>query len=166
MHRGNTLFGMFFETVDADGALSPVDGALYTCSDLVAFIQCVIYLRGKAISDVALFRLSADSGQGDLKISCQLIFSDDSVFTATSRAQRGSGDILDASVKRTFVLSLMSGASETYASLSLMFGSLNLRGVKQVLPHATFVFPVDMKLVNIVVRPGPVGCSNPYLYTL
>ncbi len=47
----NTLFGMFFETVDADAALSPVDGALYTYSDLVAFIQCVIYLRGKAISD-------------------------------------------------------------------------------------------------------------------
>ncbi len=165
--RRNKLFSIFFKYIEVDAKLAPVDGALFTCSELVDFIRCVIFLRGRTVDHLRLFRLSCDGGQGDLKISCQLIFYDDSMLSADSESpQPRASDNSDFGVKRTFILSLMCGASETYESLSLMFNSLNLRGLKELLPRATFVFPVDMKLSNIVAGLGPVGCSNPYLYTL
>lgn len=166
--RRNKLFSNFFHSTDVIATLSPNDGALHTCHSLVDFVRCVIWIRNKTLADVALFRFSADAGQGDLKISFQIVYSDDTVFTASSRAERSLGgcDSLDASVKRTFIMALMNNASESYESLFLMFQSLDLAGVKALLPHANFVFPVDMKLANIVLGLGPVGCAFPYAYSL
>ncbi len=166
--RRNKLFRMFFRSTPVSALFSPHDAALHSCHALVDFVRCIIWIRQKTPSDVALFRFSADSGQGDLKISFQLIYSDDSVFSAATRSDRSAGgdEFLDASVKRTFICALMNGAKETYDSLSLMFDSLDLAGVKSLLRNAEFVFPVDMKLANIVLGLGPVGCAFPYAYTL
>ncbi len=166
--RRNKLFSNFFQTTEIGALLSPNDGALHSCHRLVALVRCLIWVRNKTPADVALFRFSADQGQGDLKVSFQIVFSDDALFSASTRDERRAGDqeFLDTSVKRTFIIALINGASETYETLSAMFDSLDLAGVKTLLPLAEFVFPVDMKMANIVLGLGPVGCAYPYPYTL
>ena len=79
------------------------------------------------LDEVALFRISFDKGRGDLKVSFQTIFSDDSVFFATNRKDRAAStsSSLDAGVKHTFVVGLMNGADENYETISLLFESLD-----------------------------------------
>ncbi len=113
-----------------------------------------------------MFRLSADGGQGDLKVSFQLVYKDDSLFTASTQSERRDGTLLDAGVKRTFIIALINGATETYDTLSTMFDAIDFKSVKTLLHGAKFVFPVDMKMANIVLGIGPVGCTFPYAYSL
>jgi len=163
----NKLFADFFSTEFISTKLAPNDGAAYLCTQLSTFVQVIIFIRGKITSDVSIFRISADGGQGDLKITLQIVYSDDSVFTATTRADRtASGDSLDAGVNRTFIVALMNGASESYETLSFLFDSLDWASVRQLLPTALFVLVIDMKLANIIIGIGGVGSRYSYLYTL
>jgi len=164
--RRNKLFVTFFECIIVDVSISPNDSAVYSCVYLRDFVEAVIFIRGKAPADVALFRISADGGRGDLKASFQIIYKDDSVFHATTKKERKrQHEALDAGVARTFIVSLINGATESYAAVSKLF-DMDWRGVKALLPDASFVFPADMKIVAVAVGLGPSGCANEYIWSL
>ncbi len=164
--RRNKLFKDMFTVKIINARLAPNDKTLYFCSHLSDLVASVIWIRGKSADDVAMFRLSADGGQGDLKVSFQLVYKDDSLFTASTQSERRDGTLLDAGVKRTFIIALINGATETYGTLSTMFDAIDFKSVKTLLHDAKFVFPVDMKMANIVLGIGPVGCAFPYAYSL
>ena len=76
----NKLFKPYFEIPKMK--LVPNDGAAYLYNGLSTFVRIVIWIRGRKPADVTLFRISADSGRGDINVSFQMMYKDDSIYTA------------------------------------------------------------------------------------
>ena len=76
------------------------------------------------------------------------------------------GKELDTGVNRTFVLSLMYGAKESFETLRKLFDSLAWDELLAVLPNAEVVIPVDMKNCNFLLGNRTSSSAYPYAYSL
>ncbi|MEE8114436.1 MAG: hypothetical protein V3T23_08775, partial [Nitrososphaerales archaeon] len=168
----NKMFSSDFATMSSD--LS-TDGVLYYCCHLCSVAFKVIWVRGKTVSDVRMVRVSADDGNGVLKLSIQFIYSDDSCLNvpAASSCRRrpvhaSVTESLDSSADRTFILAMLVGAKESFASIRVLFDQIDWKSLLDVLPtsQCEWVLPMDMKTGAYALGVGPIGSAFPSPYSL
>ncbi|XP_041361215.1 uncharacterized protein LOC121377334 [Gigantopelta aegis] len=162
----NQIFASNFESVDCN--LSPDDGAAIMCKHVAGFLEKSTAIKGKQKKDVALIKFNVDGGRGSLKLCAQVIYADDPVLrknaTETERAAyaKENGGVFDTSVRRVFILGLISGAKETFESTKFLCDSLiDLDNLKSYFVNAEIVVPVDIKQANKMAGIGEHGSLRP-----
>ena len=153
----STLFDRLFDIKP-----SPLckDTGYYTvCNDVVAFIELVVYLVGKAVYEVEYVKFNCDQGQGTLKLMVQPLF-------IGMNDCLGSSNVKETSVLNTFIIVNADNCKETIETVRLMFDSVDLMGVDVRFKNAKLVFPNDLKMSNSVLGIGPNSSRYPTVYSL
>lgn len=149
----NNTFAAEFHTIECPELEGKIDGSAIKCKDLRDFLLKVIWIRGRAVSDVAYIKVNADDGRGSLKLMIQILFTDDPLLTELPEETRReyadeNNGYLDSGVNGVYIVVLIPGCDETFASVRFMFNSLNFEDVCETFPNAQIVLPVDMKMQN------------------
>ena len=171
----HTIFAAHFRAVPVprESHVHTSDGMVHCCVELGRFVEHLVWILGQHLADIRIVKISADDGGGSLKVSLQLVFADDPLFsdseTSTTRAQRQrrSDERLATGVQRTYVLALAHGCKESFESVRLVFDLLPWSQLLDLLPvEAQVVLPVDMKMAATVLGIGSVGSANPVVWSM
>jgi len=117
-----------FETLETK--LCPDNGSAQMCKDVVEFFQKVVYMRGYSNEEVAVIKSNLDGGRGSQKLMAQIIFSDDPILrNDVTEDERNAyddrhGGYKNTGVKKTLVIGLMSGATESFEVTKFFFDNL------------------------------------------
>ena len=162
----NSVFGSFFSDVDCP--FGSTDGGAVVCNDLLWFVSAICWLRGHQVYDIRLFKVNCDGGRGSLKLMMQLLYKDDPIFTgadAASRrrgALRNYGGLLDSGVRRTYILGLIEGAKEHFASVRFLLDRFDFVALRKAMsPASRIVAPNDAKMQAFWTGIMQAGCRYP-----
>lgn len=169
--RLNKCFSRLFH--DTDCQYGKTDGGAVVCVNLMVLICVICWLRGELVSQLYRVKLNMDGGRGSLKLMLQLLFKDNEIFQgggARARRRGGladNGGMLDNGAKRTFIIGLIHGASETFASVRFLFDRYSFRDLREMLPaDCQIICPVDMKMGALFAGVESSGSRHPQPNTM
>lgn len=171
LQQRNRAFGQCF--TDLDCKFSPIDSTAYVCTDIVLFVQAICAFQNRPISELSRLKLSGDSGRGSLKISLQVIFSDDRLLQPPSDSESPEsktapphGQFSSTGASRTYMPLLIRGATESFDSVSYCFTILQLHRLFTAFPTVTTTFTSDFKYLCLALGLQSVAASHGYPYSL
>ncbi len=143
------------------------DGAAVMCTDVVMLIDLIATFRGKNPKDVARIKLSGDGGQGSIKISLQVLFTDDPLLLLPHEVNEALAERhLNSGVKRTFILTLIAGVSESHDIVQWIMQHLQPERLFDTYDHAVITFPADMKFQQYLAGLQQHSARHGYLYRM
>jgi len=86
-------YEQLFRFIDIeDSKMAPVDGVVYTTTDIVQFVEFTCALQSRPISTLRRIKISGDEGCGILKFSLQLFFDDSYVLNPDIEDRKNDSD--------------------------------------------------------------------------
>ena len=174
LRRDSTFFHRVFSRMfrDVDTTFGSTGGAVI-CDSLLIFILTICFLTGNPLAMLLRVKLNVDGGRGSVKLMLQLLWSDDPIFGGGDARVRRRGALRDHAGmsdnggRRTFIVGLIPGGHETFASVRFLLDRYDFLEIRRYLPaECQIICPVDMKMGALFAGVETSGSLHPQPCTL